>query len=347
VTLVDRATHHLFQPLLYQVSTGILAEGEIAPPLRGVLRRQANARVLLAEVTGFDLDARGVAATGPAGEPMTLEYDSLIVAAGAGHSYFGHEEWTPLAPGLKTLDDARRLRSRILRAFEQAELADGPEERAAWLRFAVVGAGPTGIEVSGQIAELGVPDAASRLPHDRHRGSEHLAARGGSRRPRRLPRRAARPRRKGPREAGRRRARRPPGGRRGRRGCGDGRARRGVAPRARSHGHLGGGRRGVAAGAAARGGGRRGRRSRGPAGGARGPHRAGHANVFAVGDMVALDSVPGIAPAAMQQGRHAARAIRRGLDGKPPARFAYFDKGQLAVVGHDRAVGHCGVASAR
>ena len=149
VTLVDRSNHHLFQPLLYQVATGILTEGEIAPPLRGVLRRQPNARVLLAEVDGFDLDARRVSAKAPDGEPLSLGYDSLIVAAGASRRH----------------EDARRrtdVRSRVLRAFELAELATDPQERAAWLRFAVVGGGPTGIELAGQIAAL----AQRTLPHD-------------------------------------------------------------------------------------------------------------------------------------------------------------------------------------
>jgi NADH:ubiquinone reductase (H+-translocating) len=141
VMLIDRANHHLFQPLLYQVASGILTEGEIAPPLRGILRRQANARVLLAEVEGFDLAARVAHATTPDGEPLELGYDSLIVAAGA-------------TGGLKTLDDARDVRSHVLRAFERAELATDPAERDAWLRFAVVGGGPTGIELAGQIAAL-------------------------------------------------------------------------------------------------------------------------------------------------------------------------------------------------
>ena len=149
ITLVDRANHHLFQPLLYQVATGILTEGEIAPPLRGLLRRQRNARVLLAEVTDFDLDARTVIA----GE-LEIPYDSLIVAAGATVDHRGPDDGSELAPGLKSLDDAREVRSRILRAFEMAELADDPRERAAWLRFAVVGGGPTGVEIAGQVADL-------------------------------------------------------------------------------------------------------------------------------------------------------------------------------------------------
>ena len=152
VTLVDRTNHHLFQPLLYQVASGILTEAEIAPPLRGVLRRQDNARVLLAEVGGFDLDARAVHATGPDGEPLRLGYDTLIVAAGARSA--PPRDWAALAPPLKSLADARRVRSRVLGAFERAELAADPEERDAWMTFAVVGGGPTGVELAGQIAEL-------------------------------------------------------------------------------------------------------------------------------------------------------------------------------------------------
>ena len=154
VTLVDRANHHLFQPLLYQVATGVLTDGEVAPPLRGILRRQRNARVVLADVDGIDLEQRRVFATAPDGEPHALPYDSLIVAAGATHGYRGPEDGAELAPGLKTLEDAREIRSRILRAFELAELAEEPAERAAWLRFAVVGGGPTGVELAGQIADL-------------------------------------------------------------------------------------------------------------------------------------------------------------------------------------------------
>src|SRR5262245_26033325 len=154
VTLVDRHNHHLFQPLLYQVATGILSEGEIAPPLRWALRNQPNVRVLMAEVTGFDLERRVALARASDGERLELPYDALLVAAGSAHSYFGQDEWVEHAPGLKTLDDARRLRSRILGAFELAEDALEEAERAAWLTFVVVGAGPTGVEIAGQIAQL-------------------------------------------------------------------------------------------------------------------------------------------------------------------------------------------------
>ena len=154
VTIVDRTNHHLFQPLLYQVATGILPDGLIAPALRGVVRKQANARVVLANVQHLDLDGHVVHALAPDGQQLTLPYDSLVVAAGCTDTYFGHDDWSVFAPGLKTLEDARHLRSHILGAFEMAELATDPAERAAYLTFAVIGAGPTGVEVVGQIAEL-------------------------------------------------------------------------------------------------------------------------------------------------------------------------------------------------
>ena len=154
VTVVDRTTHHLFQPLLYQVATGILSEGEIAPPFRDIIRRQRNARVVLGDVTDIDITARTVTAQGLA-EELELRYDSLILAAGARTSYFGNEEaFAPYAPGLKSIDDALDLRARIFGAFEIAELETDPEVRAQWLTFVVVGAGPTGVEMAGQIAEL-------------------------------------------------------------------------------------------------------------------------------------------------------------------------------------------------
>jgi NADH:ubiquinone reductase (H+-translocating) len=154
ITLVDRTNHHLFQPLLYEVATGILPEGMIAPALRGILKRQQNVRTLLAEVTAIDVAASAVIACSPDGREQRLVYDQLIVAGGATHAYFGHSEWAEFAPGMKSLDDARRLRSRILGAFEMAEMADSEEERSAWLTFVVVGAGPTGVELTGQLAEL-------------------------------------------------------------------------------------------------------------------------------------------------------------------------------------------------
>jgi NADH dehydrogenase len=149
VTLVDRRNHHLFQPLLYQVATGGLSPANIAAPLRALLRRQANARVLLGEVVDIDVAGRRVVL-----RDETIAYDTLIVAAGATHSYFGHPEWAALAPGLKTIDDATAIRRKILLAFETAERLHDPAEIARWLTFVIVGAGPTGLEMAGAIAEL-------------------------------------------------------------------------------------------------------------------------------------------------------------------------------------------------
>ncbi|HEX5618592.1 MAG TPA: NAD(P)/FAD-dependent oxidoreductase [Solirubrobacteraceae bacterium] len=332
ITLIDRANHHLFQPLLYQVATGILTEGEIAPPLRGVLRRQRNARVLLAEVTGFDLDARTVIAD----DSLEIPYDSLIVAAGATVDHRGPDDGSELAPGLKSLEDARAVRSRILRAFELAELADDPRERDAWLRFAIVGGGPTGVEIAGQIADL-----ARRTLRPDYRAIDTATASVALLEvgPELLPEFPEPLRKRAVRDL----------------------ERLGVDV------HVGtaaatldadgldladGGRleartvlwaAGVAPSPLAR--------ALAEAAGAR-VDGAGrivvchdltlpkHANVFAVGDMAAVPGVPGVAPAAMQQGWHAARVIRARLASRhSPGAFRYLDKGQLAVVGHNRAVG--------
>lgn len=148
ITLIDRSNHHLFQPLLYQVATGLLAPANIAVPLRRLVRRQRNVEVLLAEVTDIDLEARRVR-----GERLDVPYDTLIVATGASHDYFG-QEWSQLAPGLKTVGDATEIRRRILGAFEAAELANDPDDGDGWLTFVVVGGGPTGVELVGTLAEL-------------------------------------------------------------------------------------------------------------------------------------------------------------------------------------------------
>src|SRR5687768_18540874 len=153
ITLIGRTSHHLFQPLLYQVATGILSEGEIAPATREVLRRQENARVVLGEVVDIDLTARTVTST-VLGRTTVHPYDELIVAAGAGQSYFGNDRFAEFAPGMKSVDDALELRGRIFGAFELAELATDPAEVDRLLTFVVVGAGPTGVEMAGQIAEL-------------------------------------------------------------------------------------------------------------------------------------------------------------------------------------------------
>jgi NADH:ubiquinone reductase (H+-translocating) len=153
VTVVAKTSHHLFQPLLYQVATGILSEGEIAPATREVLRHHANARVVLGEVVDIDVDARVVTST-VLGRTTLHPYDELIVAAGAGQSYFGNDRFAEFAPGMKSIDDALELRGRIFGAFELAELATDPAEIDRLMTFVVVGAGPTGVEMAGQIAEL-------------------------------------------------------------------------------------------------------------------------------------------------------------------------------------------------
>jgi NADH:quinone reductase (non-electrogenic) len=154
VTVIDRAAHHLFQPLLYQVATGVLSEGQIAVPLRGILDRHPNIDCLLAEVVSIDVDARTVRAERPGGDTIEIAYDDLIVAAGVRQSYFGHDEFARHAPGMKTLADALNIRRKVFGAFEMAQTATEPGERSRWLTFALVGAGPTGVELAGQIREL-------------------------------------------------------------------------------------------------------------------------------------------------------------------------------------------------
>jgi NADH dehydrogenase len=153
ITLVDRKNHHTFQPLLYQVATAGLSPGEIAAPIRSILSRHNNVEVLMAEVTGFDLERR-VVQTAAENEAVEIPYDSLIVAAGASHAYFGHDEWQALAPGLKTIEDALEIRRRVLLAFELAERRASAGEGNDPLNFVVVGAGPTGVELAGTLAEI-------------------------------------------------------------------------------------------------------------------------------------------------------------------------------------------------
>ncbi|MGH3475571.1 MAG: NAD(P)/FAD-dependent oxidoreductase [Nocardioidaceae bacterium] len=154
ITLIDRTAHHLFQPLLYQVATGVLSEGKVAVPLRSALRYHFNVDCLMADVDSVDVDGRQVHAVRPGGEALAVPYDDLIVAAGVRSSYFGHDEFSTHAPGMKTLQDALTIRRKIFGAFEMAQTATEPEERRRWQTFAVVGAGPTGVELAGQIREL-------------------------------------------------------------------------------------------------------------------------------------------------------------------------------------------------
>jgi len=158
VTLIDRRNYHLFQPLLYQVATGSLSPGEVAAPLRGVLSRQKNTRVLLGDVVDIDPLSKQVLLE----DGASFEYDSLIVAAGSQTSYYGHDDWQKWAPGLKSIEEATTLRHKILYAFEVAERLDDPAQRRAWLTFTIVGAGPTGVELAGAIGEI----ARQTLKHD-------------------------------------------------------------------------------------------------------------------------------------------------------------------------------------
>jgi NADH:ubiquinone reductase (H+-translocating) len=154
VTLVDRRNFHLFQPLAYQVATGALSPGEICYPLRAIFSRRGNVRILMADVTGFDLASRRVELEPIGQSGGSISYDTLIVAGGSQYSYFGHDDWRPAAPELKSLEGALELRGRILRAFEAAEVEPDPDRRAAWLTFVIVGGGPTGVEMAGQIGEI-------------------------------------------------------------------------------------------------------------------------------------------------------------------------------------------------
>lgn len=342
VTVIDGTAQHLFQPLLYQVATGVLSMGEISPATREVLKRQRNARVLMGTVTDIDVEAREVVSTSPIGERRT-PYDSLIVAAGAGQSYFGNDRFADHAPGLKSIDDALELRGRIFGAFELAELSADPAERAMLTTFVVVGAGPTGVEMAGQLAEL-----AHRSLRHNFRGLDPAQARillvdpvpavlPGY--PRGLQQAAARTLE----------------------GLGvellmghkvvdvtedavevedgDGRRSR-IASRAKVW----------AAGVAAS-----------PLGKVLGERTGaevdkagrvivepngslpGHPEVFVVGDLASHQGVPGVAPAAMQTGTYAAEEILRAHRGEPSAGpFEYHDKGSLATVSRFQAVASIG-----
>ena len=338
VTIVDRTNHHLFQPLLYQVATGILPDGLIAPALRGVVRKQANARVVLAEVQHLDLDGRVVHALAPDGRKLMLPYDTLVVATGCTDAYHGHEEWAEFAPGLKTLEDASRLRSHILGAFEMAELATDPAERTAYLTFAVLGAGPTGVEMVGQVAEL----AHEALPREYksvttteakillvEAGPEVLAAfapklqRYTRRRLQKmgvdvLLNTAARAMDqdsvtvKGP----------------------EGDRRIPARTKIWAAGVQASPLATMLAGATGADTDRAGRVAVLPD-----CSLPGHPEVFAIGDMVRLNDLPGVAQPAIQEGTYVGRLIRARLAGKTdPAPFAYRDKGSMATIGHLSAV---------
>lgn len=337
VTLVDRGNHHLFQPLLYQVATAELSPADISAPIRGVLRRQRNAEVALAEVTGVDVDQRHVSLHDLAtGRDRTLDYDYLIIATGAGTSYFGHDEWERFAPGLKTIEDATAIRRDILLAFEAAEAegAEGAAQSPDLLTFVVVGGGPTGVELAGAIAEVArkalVSDFRHIHPADARvvlvEAAPHILATYPNtlaERARHKLERLGVEVRTGARVEGVDES--------GVVVDGERLAARTVIWAA-----------GVRASPA-------GEWLRAPT------DRAGrvlvgpnltipdHPEVFVIGDTASATQdgapLPGIAPVAMQQGHYAATAIRRRIAGErdiPP--FHYFDKGTMATVGRSFAV---------
>jgi NADH dehydrogenase len=333
VTIVDRTNHHLFQPLLYQVATGIMPEGLIAPALRRVVRDQANTKVVLGEVTQLDLARRQVSVVAPNGVRIELPYDMLVVAAGATHAYFGHDEWAAYAPGMKTLEDARHLRNHILGAFEMAELTTDPAEREKDLTFVVVGAGPTGVEVIGQIAEL----AHRVLPRDYHEIDTRKA---------RIVLVEAAPAVLGPFDQ---KLQRYTQARLERMGvevrCGtmaiamdddsitvrgsDGEERIPARTKVWAAGVQASPLAGLLARATGAETDRAGRIAVEPD-----CTLPGHPEVFAIGDMVSLNGLPGVAQPAIQEGRYVGKAIRARLDGDTSvAPFKYFDKGSMATIG--------------
>lgn len=176
ITLIDRRNHHLFQPLLYQVATAGLSPAQIAAPIRSVLGHQKNLSIVMAEVHSIDTRERRILA-----DKLSVPYDYLVIATGAQHSYFGHDEWAPFAPGLKSLEDATRIRARILTAFEEAEIEDNDTTREALMTFAVVGAGPTGVELAGAIAEIAQKVLNSEFHRIRTRAASVLLIEAGPR----------------------------------------------------------------------------------------------------------------------------------------------------------------------
>ncbi|WP_437681371.1 NAD(P)/FAD-dependent oxidoreductase [Sorangium sp. So ce131] len=333
VTVIDRHNHHTFQPLLYQVATAGLNASDIAAPIRRVLRRQKNTSVVLAEVKAIDpVHKRVIFDDGEIG------YDTLVVAAGASHSYFGHDEWAADAPGLKTVDDALEIRRRILLAFEAAEREPDPARRRAWMTFVIVGAGPTGVELAGALTELARHTLRREFRHiDPIEAHIILLEGAGQVLPTYVP------------ELGQK-------------------AREqlielgvdvrtdALVTRIDSEGVSVGDKRieaktvlwgaGVAASALVRSLDvpldRAGRVLVEPD-----LTVPGHEDIYVIGDLASLKQadgkpVPGVAPAAIQQGRHAARNIMRTLEGLPRLPFRYRDKGSLATIGRAAAVGDFG-----
>jgi len=333
ITLIDRKNHHTFQPLLYQVATAGLSPGDIAAPIRWVMRDSPNVEVLLGEAVGFDLERRVVQLT-----DREISYDYLIVAAGARHAYFGHEEWEPLAPGLKTIEDALEMRRRVLLAFELAERHAASGAGQTDLNFVVVGGGPTGVELAGTLAEISRRVLAKEFRSIDPKRTRILLIEGGPRvlptYPEDLSHSAEEQLKKLGVEVR------------------DSALVTGVEP---GFVRIGETRLPAtvtlwAAGVAAS-----------PLGRKLGVpvdragrvlvqpdlSIAGHPEVFVIGDLAALRDeqgkwLPGVAPTAIQQGRATARNIARDLAGKPRQNFHYHDQGSLATIGRAAAVAQFG-----
>ena len=342
VTLVDRRNFHLFQPLLYQVATGGLSPANIAAPLRDVLKRQANTTVLLGEARALDLAARRLRLA----DGESLGWDTLVLATGAGHHYFGRPEWQRLAPGLKTVEDATEIRRRVLSAFEAAEREPDPRARGAWLTFVVVGGGPTGVELAGALGEIARHTLRRNFRRFDPAQARVLLVEGGPRvlpsYPSGLSARAARSLEglgvevlTGARVADVRE---------------DGVALEQAGARSEVAARVVLWAAGVAAS---------------PLGQALAEAAGcaldqagrvvvqadltvpGHPDVFVLGDLAACAGrdgrpLPGVAPVAMQQGRHAAAAVRARLRGRPVPPFRYVDKGSMATIGRASAVADLG-----
>jgi NADH dehydrogenase len=334
VTIVDRRNHHLFQPLLYQVATAALNPSDISAPIRAVLRAQENAEVVLGEVAGIDRARRVLRLADGDG----LGYDFLVVATGATHSYLGHDEWAPVAPGLKTVEDALEIRRRILLAFERAERERDEAARRALLTFAIVGAGPTGVELAGALAEIASRTLAADFRHIRPESARVILVEAA---PRVLPAYSEKLSRAALRQLERLGVE----------------VRTGTKVTGIDEGgvSLGGERlaartvlwaAGVAASPLAR--------ALGAPLDRAGRVRVnadlsvpGHPEIFVAGDLASLETgrgglVPGVAPAAVQEGRHAARNVLRALRGEPTLPFRYRDKGLMATIGRAAAVARIG-----
>ena len=332
ITIVDRSNHHLFQPLLYQVATAALSPADIAAPIRRIFRHQANVSVMLAEATAVDVTGKRLVLADGA-----VEYDRLIVATGATHAYFGRDDWAEHAPGLKTLRDALRIRQRILMAFEVAEREPDEARRRAWMTFVIVGGGPTGVELAGTLAEVSRQTLARDFRHINTASARVILV-------------EATPRVLGAytedlAEAARKQL-----------------EKLGVAVwtgvqvtgidaegvcigKERIHAHTVLWAAGVAASPLARSLGvpldRAGRVPVEPE-----LTLPGRDDVYVIGDLAHIQEngalVPGVAPAAIQQGRHAAENIIRTLEGQPRRPFHYVDKGMLATIGRGAAVARIG-----